>query len=64
MVLVTGTVVYGKGDEAEMAEEIAEGHYVEDTEQTAAQPTLPPVGEWQFVVSELRLRRCPLATAQ
>ncbi|EFN57441.1 hypothetical protein CHLNCDRAFT_142917 [Chlorella variabilis] len=51
VVLVTGTVVYGKGDEAEMAEEIAEGHYVEDTEQTAAQPTLPPA-----VQEELQLQ--------
>ena len=49
VVLVTGTVVYGKGDEAELAEEIAEGHLAEDSEQAPAQrehwsPPLAPGG--------------------
>lgn len=43
MVLVTGTVVYGKGDEQEIAEEIAEGHFSADVEE-AAQRRLPAAG--------------------
>lgn len=45
--LVTGTVVYGKGDERAVAEEIAEGHFdEEEVEQGAAAPAprLPGVG--------------------
>lgn len=46
MVLVTGTVVYGKGDERAVAEEIAEGHYNADVEEpvASAAPHLPTVG--------------------
>lgn len=46
MVLVTGTVIYGKGDEQAVAEEIAEGHYDADVEEPAATgaPHLPAVG--------------------
>lgn len=46
VVLVTGTVVYGKGDEQAVAEEIAEGHYDADVEEPAATgaPHLPAVG--------------------
>ncbi|KAI3438585.1 hypothetical protein D9Q98_001009 [Chlorella vulgaris] len=39
IVLVTGTVVYGKGDEAEVAEEIAEGQF---TDEQLVAPSLPP----------------------
>jgi hypothetical protein len=42
VVLVTGTVVYGKGDEKEVAEEIAEGLYNEDVEEPLV---VPPPGE-------------------
>ncbi|KAL4425802.1 hypothetical protein ABPG75_009818 [Micractinium tetrahymenae] len=38
VVLVTGTVVYGKGDEQEIAEQIAEGMYEDVEEQPAEQP--------------------------
>ena len=44
VVLVTGTVVYGKGDEKEVAEEIAEGLYSEDVEEPLV---VPPPGEQQ-----------------
>ncbi|KAI7844374.1 hypothetical protein COHA_002172 [Chlorella ohadii] len=46
VVLVTGTVVYGKGDERAVAEEIAEGHYNADVEEpvASAAPHLPTVG--------------------
>lgn len=46
MVLVTGTVVYGKGDDQELAEQIAEGMYDDMEEQPAA--AVPPVGEFAW----------------
>jgi len=45
-VLVTGTVVYGKGDEQEVAEEIEHGMYDADVEQEQEAPLLPPVGAY------------------
>ncbi|PRW59396.1 Solute carrier family 35 member F6 isoform B [Chlorella sorokiniana] len=46
VVLVAGTVIYGKGDEQAVAEEIAEGHYDADVEEPVATgaPHLPTVG--------------------
>lgn len=54
--LVTGTVVYGKGDEQEVAEEIEHGMYDEDVEQEQQAPLLPPVGAhfaWHSTGSQL-----------
>jgi hypothetical protein len=54
-VLVTGTVVYGKGDEAEVAEEIAEGQF---TDEQLVAPSLPPSGTVGLLALQMHVHNC------
>ena len=62
VVLVTGTVVYGKGDEEEVAEEIAIGLHDADVEERPA--PVPTVGEraalvWRCLVRPVTVAALP-----
>lgn len=41
VILVGGTIIYGQGDEAEVAQAIAEGYLVEEEEGVITQPIEP-----------------------
>ncbi|KAL4445807.1 hypothetical protein ABPG77_009006 [Micractinium sp. CCAP 211/92] len=61
VVLVTGTVVYGKGDDQELAEQIAEGMYDDMEEQPAA--AVPPVASSSAMAVPVAGAGSPLAAS-